>query len=403
MTISLSQRVQRVSLSANAAAKQRTNDLKKAGVDILDLTTGEPDFDTPEHIKQAAYEAIARGETKYTPTPGIRALREAVQRKLQQENRLEFGIDNLMIANGAKQVIFNAFAATLNDGDEVIVPVPYWPTFPDSVRFNGGTPVFVECHLEQGYKLSPEQLAASITPRTRWLVLNHPGNPSGAVYSAQELQALAVVLRAHPQVRVMLDDLYEHILFDGREHRNLLNVAGDFQARSLLVGGVSKTYAMTGWRIGFGAGPKDLITAMTVVQSQISSGASSVSQAAALAAYTGGLDFLAPQVAAYQQRRDDITGILSGVDGLELLQPQGGFFVFCRCAGLIGRYRPGGAKIENEADVMDYLLENGVSGVGGSAYGLSPYFRLSIATDNATVIEAGRRIAAACGRLSPVL
>ncbi|QGY33136.1 aminotransferase class I/II-fold pyridoxal phosphate-dependent enzyme [Pantoea cypripedii] len=401
MTISLSQRVQRVSLSANAAAKQRTNDLKKAGVDILDLTTGEPDFDTPEHIKQATYEAIARGETKYTPTPGIRALREAVQRKLRQENQLEFGIDNLIIANGAKQIIFNAFAATLNDGDEVIVPVPYWPTFPDSVRFNGGTPVLVECHLEQGYKLLPEQLAASITARTRWLVLNHPGNPSGAVYSAQELQALADVLREHPHVLVMLDDLYEHILFDGRERRNLLNVADDFQARSLLVGGVSKTYAMTGWRIGFGAGPKALITAMTVVQSQISSGASSVSQAAALAAYNGGLDFLAPQVAAYQQRRDDIIGILSGIDGLELTLPQGGFFVFCRCSGLIGRYRPGGSQLKSEADVLDYLLENGVSAVGGSAYGLSPYFRLSIATDNDTVKEAGRRIAAACARLSP--
>ncbi|AUW09334.1 aminotransferase class I/II-fold pyridoxal phosphate-dependent enzyme [Klebsiella michiganensis] len=400
MTISLSDRVQRVSLSANAAAKQRTNELKRAGVDILDLTTGEPDFDTPDHIKQAAYEAIARGETKYTPTPGIPALREAVQQKLQRENRLEFAVADIIIANGAKQVIFNAFAATLNDGDEVIVPVPYWPTFPDSVRFNGGTPVFIECHLEQGYKLTPEQLAASTTSRTRWLVLNHPGNPSGAVYSTAELQALAAVLRGHPQVLVMLDDLYEQILFDGCEHQNLLNVADDFQARSLLVGGVSKTYAMTGWRIGFGAGPKALITAMTVVQSQISSGASSVSQAAALAAFNGGLDFIAPQVAAYQQRRDVITDILVNIDGLELRVPQGGFFVFCRCAGLIGRYRPDGAKIENEADVLDYLLESGVSGVGGSAYGLSPYFRLSIATDNATVAEAGRRIASACAKLS---
>lgn len=399
MTITFSKRMQRVSLSANAAAKQRTNDLRKAGMDILDLTIGEPDFDTPEHIKQAAYEAIARGETKYTPTSGIPALREAVRRKLQQENRLEFGINNLIIANGAKQIIFNAFAATLNDGDEVIVPVPCWPTFPDNVRFNGGIPVLIECHLEQGYKILPDQLMDSITPRTRWLVLNHPGNPSGAVYSAKELQALADVLREHPQVLVMLDDLYEQILFDGLKHRNLLNVADDFQMRTLLVGGVSKTYAMTGWRIGFGAGPKDLINAMIVVQSQISSGASSVSQAAALAAYNGGLNFLAPQVAAYQQRRDDIVGILSGIDGLELVSPQGGFFVFCRCSGLIGRYRPGGSQLKSEADILDYLLENGVSGVGGSAYGLSPYFRLSIATDSDTVREAGRRIAVACAKL----
>ena len=401
MTISLSRRVQRVSLSANAAAKQRTNDLKKAGVDILDLTTGEPDFDTPEHIKRAAYEAIARGETKYTATQGTRALLEAVQKKLQQQNQLQFAVENIIIANGAKQVIFNAFAATLNDGDEVIVPAPYWPTFPDSVRFNGGTPVLVECHLEQGYKLQPEQLAASITPRTRWLVLNHPGNPDGAVYSAAELAALAEVLRQHPQVLVMLDDLYEQILFDGREHRNLLNVAAELQTRTLLVGGVSKTYAMTGWRIGFCAGPQALITAMTVVQSQISSGASSVSQAAALAAWRGELDFLAPQVATYQQRRDELVSILAGIDGLELTPPQGGCFVCARCAGRIGRYRPDGVRIEREADVLNYLLENGVSGVAGSAYGLSPYFRLSIATDTATVIEAGRRIAAACSRLSP--
>jgi len=377
MTFSLSQRVQRVALSANAAARQRTIELKKAGVDILDLTTGEPDFDTPEAIKQAAYEAIARGETKYTATQGTQALLGAVSEKLQRENQLQFAPENIIIANGAKQVIFNAFAATLNEGDEVIVPTPYWPSFPDSVRFNGGTPVLVECHLEQGYKLQPDQLAANITPRTRWLVLNHPGNPHGAIYSPQELTALAEVLRQHPHVLVMLDELYERILFDGREPHNLLNVAADLQARSLLVGGVSKTYAMTGWRIGFGAGPKALISAMTVVQSQISSGASAVSQSAALAAWRGNLDFLVPQVAAYQQRRDAIVSILSSVEGLELLSPQGGFFIFARCSGLIGCIRPNGQKIEQEADVLDYLLENGVSGVAGSAYGLSPYFRLS--------------------------
>ncbi|WP_034915802.1 aminotransferase class I/II-fold pyridoxal phosphate-dependent enzyme [Erwinia sp. 9145] len=399
MAISLSERVQRVSLSANAAAKQRTVSLKQAGVDILDLTTGEPDFDTPMHIRQAAYEAMNRGETKYTPTAGTKPLREAVRQKLLRENQLAFETENIIIANGAKQIIFNAFAATLNEGDEVIVPVPYWPTFPDSVRFNGGRPVLVECPLEQGYRLTPEALAASITPRTRWLVLNHPGNPSGAVYSRQALLALADVLRQHPQVIVLLDELYEHILFDGREHHNLLNVAADFHERSLLVGGVSKTYAMTGWRIGYGAGPKTLITAMTVVQSQISSGAGSVSQAAALAAFNGGLDFLKPQVAAYQQRRDTLVARLSAVEGLELLTPQGGFFIFCRCAGLIGRRRPDGNALTCEDDVLDYLLENGVSGVGGSAYGLSPCFRLSIATDIATVEEAGRRIAAACGRL----
>lgn len=264
MSLRLSQRVQRVSLSANAAAKSGVTALRGAGRDILDLTTGEPDFDTPDHIKQAAYAAIAAGATKYTPTPGVRALREAVQRKLKRENRLDYSLPSIVIANGAKQIIFNAFAATLDDGDEVLVPVPYWPSFPDSVRFNGGVPVLIECGLEQGCKLLPAQLESHINSRTRWLILNGPGNPSGAVYSEAELTALADVLRRHPQVLILLDELYEHIRFDDRSPLSLLNVAPDLQPRCLLVGGVSKTYAMTGWRIGFGAGPERLTTAMTV-------------------------------------------------------------------------------------------------------------------------------------------
>ena len=304
MTVRLSKRVQKVSLSANAAAKSRATALRDSGRDVLDLTTGEPDFDTPLHIKQAAYAAIAAGATKYTATPGVPALREAVRGKLQRENRLDYGVPQIVIANGAKQIIFNAFAATLDEGDEVLVPVPYWPSFPDSVRINGGEPVFIQSSLEQGCKLTPAQLHGLMGERTRWLVLNSPGNPSGAVYSADELRALAEVLRRHPQVLVLLDELYEHIRFDSQPPLNLLNVAPDLQDRCLLVGGVSKTYAMTGWRIGFGAGPQVLTTAMSVVQSQSASGASSVSQAAALAAFAGGLDFLRPQLAAYQARRD---------------------------------------------------------------------------------------------------
>ncbi|WP_369787896.1 aminotransferase class I/II-fold pyridoxal phosphate-dependent enzyme [Rouxiella sp. WC2420] len=398
-TLVLSDRVQRVSMSPNAAAKQLTNSLKEAGVDIADLTTGEPDFDTPEHIKQAAYAAIERGETKYTPTPGIKPLRQAVQRKLARENKLEFDAGQIVIANGAKQIIFNAFAATLNDGDEVLVPVPFWPTFPDSVRFNGGTPVFLDCPIEQEYKLTPAQLEQAITQRTRWLILNNPGNPSGAVYDANELAALAEVLRRHPQVWILLDELYEHVLFDGRQHVSLLNIADDLRERTLLVGGVSKTYAMTGWRIGYGAGPKALTNAMAVVQSQNSSGASSVSQAAAVAAFDGGLAFIQPQVAAYQARRDVLVETLSQVEGLRLLRPEGAFFVFVNCEGLLGRQRSDGKLIESESDVMNFLLESGVSGVSGSAFGLSPYFRLSIATDFATVEEAGQRIARACAEL----
>ena len=399
MTLRLSKRVQKVSLSANAAAKSRATALRDGGRDVLDLTTGEPDFDTPLHIKEAAYAAIAAGATKYTATPGVLALREAVRRKLQGENRLDYALPQIVIANGAKQIIFNAFAATLDEGDEVLVPVPYWPSFPDSVRINGGEPVFIQSTLEQGCKLTPAQLSGLIGERTRWLILNSLGNPSGAVYSADELRALAEVLRRHPQVLVLLDELYEHIRFDGQPPLNLLNVAPDLQERCLLVGGVSKTYAMTGWRIGFGAGPQALTTAMSVVQSQSASGASSVSQAAALAAYEGGLDFLKPQVAAYQERRDLLVAALSDVDGLEVLQPEGGFFVFVRCAGLIGRLRPDGQAIGSDNELVDYLLEEGVAGVAGSAYGLSPWFRLSIATATDSVREAGRRIAAACARL----
>ncbi|MGK3114776.1 aminotransferase class I/II-fold pyridoxal phosphate-dependent enzyme [Candidatus Pantoea formicae] len=397
--VTLSKRVKSVSLSANAAARQLTRQLKEQGVDILDLTTGEPDFDTPQHIRDAAVVAMNAGDTRYTPTNGTLPLRKAVQAKLARENQLDYTLGQICIANGAKQIIFNAFAATLNEGDEVIVPVPYWPTFPDSVRFNGGEPVLLACPLEQEYKLQPQQLAQAMNGQTRWLVLNNPGNPSGAVYSAAELTALAAVLRDHPHVWIMLDELYEHILFDGREHVSLLQVAPDLADRILLVGGVSKTYAMTGWRIGFGAGPQALIDAMVVVQSQNSSGASAISQAAAVAAYEGGLEILPPQRAAYQARRDAIMAQLSRVQGVEVLNPEGAFFIFCRCAGMLGKTRPDGRLLESEQDVLNYLLESGVSGVAGSAYGLSPYFRLSIATDIDTVSEAGRRIAAACAAL----
>ncbi|MGA3682444.1 aminotransferase class I/II-fold pyridoxal phosphate-dependent enzyme [Pseudomonas graminis] len=399
MSVRLSKRIQRVSLSANAAAKSRATALREAGRDILDLTTGEPDFDTPEHIKQAAYAAIDGGATKYTPTPGVKALREAIQRKLQRENRLDYALPSIVIGNGAKQVIFNAFAATLDEGDEVLVPVPYWPSFPDIVRVNGGEPVFIECGLEQGCKLTPAQMEQHINDRTRWLILNGPGNPSGAVYSEAELLALAEVLRRHPHVLVLLDELYEHIRFDGQSALSLLNVAPDLQSRALLIGGVSKTYAMTGWRIGFGAGPQALTGAMTVMQSQSTSGASSVGQAAALAAFEGGLGFLPDQIQAYRQRRDLLVAALTDVDGLDVLIPEGGFFVFVRCAGLLGRVRPDGQRLTNDSDVVDYLLEQGVAGVAGSAYGLSPWFRLSIATATSSVIEAGRRIANACARL----
>ncbi len=398
-TLVLSKRIQRVSVSGIAKAKELTDRLKEAGVDILDLTTGEPDFDTPEHIKQAAYAAIERGETKYTSAAGIKPLRQAVARKLQRENNLQYDADEIVISNGAKQIIYNVFSATLNHGDEVLIPVPYWPSFPENVHYNGGKSVFIDCPIEQDFKLTPQQLEQSITDKTRWLVLNNPSNPSGAVYDASELKALAEVLRRHPQVWILLDELYEHVIFDGRTHVSLLNVAPDLQGRSLLVGGASKTYAMTGWRIGFGAAPKALATAMALAQLQSTSGASSVSQAAAVVAFNDGIEFIKPQVAAYQYRRDVLVEALAKTDGLKLTSPQGSFFVFCQCEGLLGKQRPDGKLLATEADVVEYLLENGVSGVGGSTYGLSPYFRLSIATDNATVEEAGKRIAKAVAQL----
>jgi aspartate aminotransferase len=402
VSLRLSQRVQRVSLSANAAAKSRVTELREQGRDILDLTTGEPDFDTPEHVKQAAYAAIQGGATKYTATPGVKALRLAIQDKLRDENRLDYALAQIVVGNGAKGIIFNAFAATLDDGDEVLVPAPYWPTFPDSVRFNGGRAVLLECPLDQGCKLIPEQLEAAIGERTRWLVLNSPSNPSGAIYSADELRALAAVLRRHTEVWVLLDELYEHIRFDANPPLNLLNVAPDLANRCLLVGGVSKTYAMTGWRIGFGAGPQALVQAMTVVQSQSASGASSVGQAAAIAAFQGGLEFLRPQVEAYLERRDLLVAALEKVEGIEVLEPAGGFFVFVRCAGLLGRRTRQGQRLVVDTDVVDWLLEEGVAVVAGSAYGLSPWFRLSIATATSSVAEAGRRIAEACAGLSEV-
>ncbi|PCF95578.1 aminotransferase class I/II-fold pyridoxal phosphate-dependent enzyme [Vreelandella nigrificans] len=400
MTMRLSRRVSRVSLSANAAAKATATALREAGQDIIDLTTGEPDFDTPEHIKQAAYAAIESGQTKYTPTPGIRALRLAVQQKLAQENGLPYQLSAICIANGAKQVIFNAFAATLDPGDEVLLPAPYWPTFPDSVRFNEGTPVFIESSLAQGCKLTAERLEAFITANTRWLVLNSPGNPSGAIYDQAELESLASVLRRFPNVLILLDELYEHIRFDDQPPIGLLNVAPDLIERTLVVGGVSKTYAMTGWRVGFGAGPETLINAMSVVQSQSTSGASSIGQAAALAAFQGGLAFLPNQVKAYRARRDLLVNVLSAVDGLEVLVPQGGFFVFVCCRGLLGRYCPDGRLVTSDSDVVEYLLEAGVAGVAGNAYGLSPWVRFSIATATHDVEEASKRIANACAALT---
>ena len=397
----LSQRVQRVKLSPNAAASARAAALAAQGRDVIALTTGEPDFDTPEPIKQAAIAALARGETKYTPTPGTGALRKAIQAKYTRENELDYPASQIIVSNGGKQVIYNAFAATLDAGSEVIIPAPYWPSFPDMVLVNDGTPVIVPCDIGAGFKLTPATLEAAITPRTRWLVLNTPGNPSGALYDAAELAALAVVLRRHPQVLVLLDELYEHIWFTPEAPAHWLHVAPDFKERTLLVNGASKTYAMTGWRIGWGAGPAALVQAMVVIQSQASSGPNSVAQAAVKAALESpDQSFVGEARSAYARRARLVTEAINAVPGLRLLPPGGSFFAFVHCGALLGHVRPDGRVIRTDADLTEWLLEaEGVAAVDGPSYGLSPYFRISTAASDAVLHDATARIARAVAAL----
>jgi aspartate aminotransferase len=398
----LSQRVRQITVSPNAVANQRAQELAAKGMPILNLTVGEPDFDTPDAIKEAGIAAIRRGDTKYTPVAGTAALRAAIRDKLQRENSLNYATQQIMVANGAKQIIFNAFAATLDDGMEVVIPAPYWPSFPDMVRINGGRPVFVPTAPESGFKPGASALERAITPNTRWLVLNSPSNPAGAVYGEAEFAALAQVLRRHPQVLLLLDELYEHVRFDQRPRVHFLAVAPDLADRVLVVNGVSKTYAMTGWRLGYGAGPQPLVQAMTAVQSQSSSGAGSISQAAALQALSGDQSFVADAAAAYAKRRDALVSGLAAIDGIGVTAPEGAFFVYAGCAGLLGRVTPAGKALGSDTEVVDYLLTSaGVATVDGASFGLSPYVRFSLAVSTATIDDACERIRRACAALLP--
>ncbi|WP_433694566.1 aminotransferase class I/II-fold pyridoxal phosphate-dependent enzyme [Herbaspirillum seropedicae] len=399
--IQLSPRVTRVKLSPNAAAAARAAALAAEGRDIISLTTGEPDFDTPEAIKQAAIAALARGETKYTPTPGTLGLRRAISAKYRNELALEYGASQIVVSNGGKQVIYSAFAATLAAGDEVIIPTPYWPSFPDMVLVNDGVPVLVACGIDNGYKLSAAALEAAITPRTRWLVLNTPGNPSGAVYDRDELAALAEVLRRHPHVLVLVDELYEHIWFTPEAPAHWLHVAPDLKPRTLLVSGASKTYAMTGWRIGWGAGPERLVQAMVVIQSQVSSGPNAIAQAATQAALESpDQDFSVQARHAYARRARLVEAAIAEIPGLALRRIDGSFFAFVHCAGLIGRLRPDGQVIASDQDAVQWLLESeGLALVDGAAFGLSPYLRLSTAAADAVLEEAMRRLRRAVSAL----
>ena len=393
----LASRLARVKPSPSVAAAARAAALAAQGRDIISLTTGEPDFDTPRHIKDAAVRAIEQGMTKYTAVEGIAALRQAICAKLERENGLRYAPDQVIAGVGVKQVIYNAFMATLDAGDEVIIPAPYWVSYPDMAALAGGTPVSVPCSQASGFKLQPAQLEAAITPRTRWLMLNSPSNPTGAAYSAAELRALAQVLLRHPHVWAMADDIYEHLVYGDFRFATLAQVEPALMDRTLTLNGVSKAYCMTGWRIGYGAGPRELIRAMATIQSQSITSLPSMCQAAAVEALNGPQELIARLAARFQQRRDLAAPLLNAVRGLSCHVPDGAFYLYPSCAGLIGRRTPSNKVLENDADVVDYLVESvGVAAVPGAAFGLSPHFRISYAVATEKLAEACRRISQAC-------
>jgi aspartate aminotransferase len=401
MPIRTAARVERIRVSPSIAAAARARRLAAEGRDILDFTVGEPDFDTPEHIRDAAIAAINRGETRYTPVNGTPALRAAVRAKLKQRTGIGFTDAEIAVGGGAKQLIYLAFSATLDQGDEVVIPAPYWVSYPDMVLANDGTPVLAECTAADGFLLTPEALEAAITPRTRWLVLNTPGNPTGAAYDPGQLRELAEVLRRHPQVGILTDEIYDEIWFADHEPTSIVGVEPRLADRTLVVNGVSKTYAMTGWRIGYAAGPESLVTAINKLQGQTSSCPSSISQAAAVAALEGDHGPVREMVAIYRRRRDLAVDLVNAIPGLAVEPPAGAFYLFPSCAGLLGRKTPDGRVLDTDEDVVLYLLDSaGVATVHGAAYGLSPHFRLSFAT-SAEILELGcARIAEAVSALT---
>lgn len=393
--IKLSAAISRIQPSPTLSISARAAELKRAGRDIIALSTGEPDFPTPESVKKAAIAAIAAEDNYYTPVEGTVALREAIRAKFARENGLEYALDEIIVSTGGKQVLFNALQATLDPGDEVIIPVPYWVSYPDMTLLCGGTPVFVETGSQTGFRMTPEALAGAITPRTKWLILNSPSNPTGLAYSADELRAFADVLLANPHVHVMSDDMYEHILYDGRAFATIAAVEPALKERTLTVNGASKAFSMTGWRIGFAGGPKPLVKAMTKAQSQTTSNASTIAQAAVAGGLRGDLGFLAERRADYQARRDLVVERLNAIPGLECSRPEGAFYVYVRCHGLIGRQTPDGKQLTTDEDVAGFLLEGGVAVVHGAAFGWSPAFRISYAVAPALLAEACDRIEAA--------
>ncbi len=397
----LSDSLDRVKPSPTIAVSTKAAELRAAGRDVIGLGAGEPDFDTPDHIKDAAIAAIRAGKTKYTAVDGTPELKEAIAAKFKRENGLDYESSQISVGSGGKQVLYNALCATLNPGDEVIVPAPYWVSYPDMVLLGGGTPVIVDCPMDKGFRLQPADLALAITPRTKWLILNSPSNPTGAAYTWDEMKALTEVLLEHPHVWLMSDDMYEHLVYDSFVFCSPAQVEPRLYDRTLTVNGVSKAYAMTGWRIGYAGGPAELVKAMAKLQSQSTSNPCSISQAAAVEALNGPQDFLKKRAAVFRERRDLVCDMLNAVPGLVCPRPEGAFYVYPSCAGLIGRKTPEGKVLETDLDVVTYLLEGGnVAVVHGEAFGLSPHFRISYATSTEALTEACTRIARACEALA---
>ncbi|KZD05770.1 aspartate transaminase [Thalassospira xiamenensis] len=396
----IADRLSRIKPSPTIAVTTKAAELKAAGVDVIGLGAGEPDFDTPDNIKDAAKAALDAGKTKYTPVAGTPELRKAIVAKFKRENDLEYTIDEITVGCGGKQTLFNALFATLNPGDEVIIPAPYWVSYPDMTLMAEGVPVVVECQEENDFKITAAELEAAITPKTKWVVLNSPSNPTGAAYSRAELRAIADVLLKHENVWVMSDDMYEHLVYDGFKFTTIAQVEPKLKSRTLTCNGVSKSYAMTGWRLGYAAGPVELIKAINKVQSQSSTHTSSISQAASVEALNGPQDFLKERAEVFKERRDLVVKAMNECEGLTCKKPEGAFYVYPSCAGTIGKKTPDGKVIETDTDFVTYLLEaEGVAAVQGSAFGLAPYFRISYATSTEALTEACARIKRACAAL----
>ncbi len=396
----LANRLARVKPSATLAMTKRSIEMKAAGRNVIDLSAGEPDFDTPPNIIEAAIGAMRRGQTRYTPVDGTLELKKAVAAKFKRENGLDYAASQIIVSTGGKQVLYNAFMATLNAGDEVIIPAPYWVSYPEMVMLAEGTPVTPSCAQNNGFKLRAEELEQAITPKTKWVILNSPSNPTGAAYTERELRALADVLLRHPDVWVLTDDMYEHLVYDDFKFTTIAQIEPKLYPRTLTLNGVSKAYCMTGWRIGFAGGPTELIKAMTTIQSQSTSNACSISQAASVEALNGPKDFIPKHNASFKQRRDLVVEMLNRAPGIHCPRPEGAFYVYPSCAGALGKRTPKGKVIENDTDFVEYLLDaEGVAVVQGVAFGLSPHFRISYATSTEALTEACTRIARACTAL----